>query len=213
MRRTRRSSRPSEYATSVFINGPFDAAYQQLFRAIVFTVIHCGFRARCALEIDDSGDVRIEEIFSIIEECGLGIHDSSRTELDHRTRLPRFNMPLELGMFLGAKRFGADQQRRKRCLVLDRTQHRFQKFISDIAGQDIKSHRKNERVAITQVRDWLSNCCNGRLPGGDHIGDQYRRFKTELPQLCGRLKLNPREMTFNDFAYIATDWLAAQSAG
>jgi hypothetical protein len=163
--RRKRPNRPStEYETSVFISCPFDAAYQQLFRAIVFTVIHCGFRARCALEIDDSGDVRIDKIFSIIEECGLGVHDLSRTELDRHTRLPRFNMPLELGMFLGARRFGPDRQRRKRCLVLDRTQHRFQKFISDISGQDIKAHKRNEFIAITQVRDWLSNCCNRRLP-------------------------------------------------
>lgn len=162
MRRASRNRRSSEYAISVFVNCPFDPAYLRIFRSIVFTVIHC-FRARCALEIDDSGQVRIEKIFSIIERCGLGIHDLSRTELDTRTRLPRFNMPLELGVFLGAKRFGAPLHRRKRCLVLDRDPHRYQKFISDIAGQDIKAHGKRDSVAIKVTRDWLSTCVRRRI--------------------------------------------------
>jgi hypothetical protein len=131
MPRRRRNSRFGEYAINVFVNCPFDSAYRRMFRAIVFAVIHCGFRARCALEIDDSAEVRIDKIFKIVEECRYGIHDLSRTELDSRTRLPRFNMPLELGMFLGAKRFGVSLQRKKRCLVLDRAPHRYQKFISE----------------------------------------------------------------------------------
>jgi hypothetical protein len=211
MPRRRRNSRFSEYAINVFVNCPFDSAYQRVFRAIVFAVIHCGFRARCALEIDDSAEVRIDKIFKIVEECRYGIHDLSRTELDSRTRLPRFNMPLELGLFLGAKRFGASLQRKKRCLVLDRAPHRYQKFISDIAGQDIKAHRKNEDVAIALTRDWLRNCLGRIMPGGNHISRQYRRFNAKLPELCGRLQLRRSEMTFNDFANIATDWVTTQS--
>jgi hypothetical protein len=211
MPRRRRNSRFSECAINVFVNCPFDSAYQRVFRAIVFAVIHCGFRARCALEIDDSAEVRIDKIFKIVEECRYGIHDLSRTELDSRTRLPRFNMPLELGLFLGAKRFGASLQRKKRCLVLDRAPHRYQKFISDIAGQDIKAHRKNEDVAIALTRDWLRNCLGRIMPGGNHISRQYRRFNAKLPELCGRLQLRRSEMTFNDFANIATDWVTTQS--
>jgi len=55
----------------------------------------CGCVARCALEAYDSGDVRIEKILDIIDQCKLGIHDISRTELNEHS-LPRFNMPLEL---------------------------------------------------------------------------------------------------------------------
>ena len=91
--------RSNDYQISVFINCPYDAAYLKLFRSIVFAVIHCGFRARCAQEIDDAGQVRIDKILKIVEECRYGIHDVSRTELDRRNRLPRFNMPLELGLF------------------------------------------------------------------------------------------------------------------
>jgi hypothetical protein len=63
------------------------------------------------LEIYNSGQVRIEKIFKLIENCQFGIHDISRTELDVESKLPRFNMPLEVGMFLGAQRFGAGRHR------------------------------------------------------------------------------------------------------
>src|SRR6266446_2651699 len=109
-----------DYDTSVFINCPFDAEYQQLFEALVFAVYECGFIARSARESRDASQVRIDKIFRIIAECRYGIHDISRTELDTTSQLPRFNMPLELGMFLGAKYYGNKTQREKVCLVLDR---------------------------------------------------------------------------------------------
>jgi hypothetical protein len=106
----------------------------------VFTVSVCGFVPRCSLEHDDASQVRLEKIYRLIGSSSFGIHDISRTELDGENHLPRFNMPLELGFFLGAKQFGAGRHRSKRCLILDRDRYRFQKFISDIAGQDIKAH-------------------------------------------------------------------------
>lgn len=132
------------YDLAVFINCPFDAAFQPIFDALVFSAFACGFRPRCALEAADSGEVRVEKILNVIRDCRFGIHDLSRTELDEANRLPRFNMPLELGMFLAAKRFGDRRQKRKVCLVLDREQFRYQKLISDIAGQDIRSHDGEE---------------------------------------------------------------------
>ena len=38
------------YNDNVFLNCPFDAAYKQLFDALVFAVHDCGFIPRCALE-------------------------------------------------------------------------------------------------------------------------------------------------------------------
>lgn len=136
------------YDDFVFINCPFDDRYQELFRAIVFAVVDCGFSPRCALERSDSGETRIDKLFRIISECRYGIHDISATELDPVNRLPRFNMPLELGIFLGATRYGTTKQRRKSCLILDREQYRYQKFCSDIAGQDPKTHEGEPMARI-----------------------------------------------------------------
>ncbi len=76
----------------------------------------------------------------MIAECKFGIHDLSRTQLDKISGLPRFNMPLEFGIFLGAKFLGENEQKRKMCLVFDEAPYRYQMYLSDIAGQDISSH-------------------------------------------------------------------------
>lgn len=117
------------YDQNVFVNCPFDPSYAPIFDAIIFAIHDCGFVARCALEENDSAQVRVEKVYGIISECRLGIHDVSRTELDTALGLPRFNMPLELGIFLGAREFGGGRQRQKRCLVLDRERFRYQAFL------------------------------------------------------------------------------------
>src|ERR1700744_6576762 len=88
---------------SVFINCPFDQEYQPLMRAACFAIMACGFAPRCALDFSDSGAVRIAEIVRMIADSDLSIHDISRVELDERSKLPRFNMPLELGADLGLR--------------------------------------------------------------------------------------------------------------
>lgn len=57
------------YDEAVFINCPFDDQYKPLFHAIVFAVFHCGYVARCALELIDTGEVRIDKIVRIIGQC------------------------------------------------------------------------------------------------------------------------------------------------
>jgi hypothetical protein len=83
--------------------------------------------------------------------------------------LPRFNMPLELGVFLGAKRFGTGGQKGKACIVFDREPYRFQRFISDIAGQDIRTHGGDVPTLIRELAAWLRT-----QPGGLQAGGLYR---------------------------------------
>jgi hypothetical protein len=93
----------------------------------------------CALEIMDSGENRLDKIFRMIKESNLGIHDMSRVELDQKTQLPRFNMPFELGIYLGAKKFGNGNSKNKKCLVIDRIAHRYKIYLSDMSGQIFKA--------------------------------------------------------------------------
>ncbi len=94
------------YNQNVFINCPFDSSYHKLLNALVFTISACGYIPRCSKEIGDSSKIRIDIIKKIILESRLGIHDISYAKEDPKTKLARFNMPLELGLFLGAKSFG-----------------------------------------------------------------------------------------------------------
>lgn len=198
----------SPYTSSVFINCPFDDLYGPILDVLVFTVFDCGFEPRCAMEIDDSAQIRIDKIFSIINECKFSIHDVSRTELDPNTGLPRFNMPLELGMFLGARRFGGKQHREKSCIIMDTERFRYQTYISDISGQDIKAHQNDPRRAVGHVRGWL-NDASGRktIPGGAVIWKRYQSYLAELPDLCADAGLAVDEMTFNDKTNFASEWL------
>jgi hypothetical protein len=197
------------YDECVFINCPFDPDYSEIFRALVFAVHDCGFLARCALEVDDGGDVRISKINRIIRECRHGIHDISRTELDPNEKLPRFNMPLELGLFLGAREFGSRRQKEKRALILDTEKFRYQKFCSDIAGQDIKSHEASAEKAIRGVRNWLATTLDGSvlLPSAARIAMRYQAFLVDLPRLSGRFHLDPDDLQFVELRTLVEEWV------
>ncbi|HEV7589242.1 MAG TPA: hypothetical protein VGO40_14095 [Longimicrobium sp.] len=195
-------------AESVFINCPFDLEYRPLLRALVFSVQDCGFVARSALERDDGSEVRIEKIRRIIGESAFGVHDISRTELDADTALPRFNMPLELGLFLGAKYFGGAGHARKSCVIFDRERYRYQTFCSDLAGHDIRAHGGAEDEVIRAVRNAAQTWMPDRsFPGARTMFDRYSRFVQSLPRLASRIALDPDELTFSDLSFLIARWL------
>jgi len=91
--------------------------------------------------------------------------------------------------------------------VLDREKYRFQKYISDISGQDIKAHDGKPALAIKRVRDWLNNSPvdpNVTKPGARKMAQRYDRFMGELPDLCEELHLHHEDLTFNDFTTISS---------
>jgi hypothetical protein len=194
----------------VFVNCPFDDGYKLLFNAAVFTIIRSGFAPRCALETDSAADNRFDKICRIIEECRYGVHDISRTEVDGDPPLPRFNMPLELGLFLGAKKYGASRHRLKSCVIFDRDRYRFQRYISDIAGQDIHAHDGQHRTLITELASWLrTQSRDPNVPGGAAIADEFEAFTAALPEIYGARRLDPAEATFGDYNAIVVEYLTS----
>ncbi len=193
---------------NVFINCPFSDDYRDQFHAIIFTVIRSGFTPRCARENDDGGEVRIEKICRIIRECPYSVHDISKTDLDAASNLPRFNMPFELGLYLGAKKFGGRGHSSKKSLILDVDQYRYQEFISDIAGQDIASRGGTLKQLITRVATWLRDAARDpKVPGGAAISKEYDQFGGALPQIVAVKDLQPEELTFKDYVAIVTEWI------
>lgn len=187
----------------MFVNCAFDPQFRPIFYGIVYTIVRSGFRARCALEADDALDSRFAKIQNIISECRYSIHDISRTEADGDPPLPRFNMPLELGVFIGARRFGEGTHASKRALILDTIPYRYQRFISDIAGQDIQCHGGEVPTAIARVAAWLRNKSRRKsVPGGAAIAAEYVIFQAALPEFLIRLGLLQDEMTFSDYLSI-----------
>jgi hypothetical protein len=193
---------------AVFINVPFDRRYKKLFHALIFAVHDCGLAARSAREQDDGSQVRLDKLYEIIGNCRFGIHDLSRTGLDAQHRLPRFNMPLELGIFLGAKKYGGPAQSQKSCLILDREQHRYHIFCSDIAGQDIRAHHNDVGRAISAVRDWLrTNRPNIRIPGATRMQERYLDFRLDLPAMARAAGSAVGELNFLDYRTLVIGWL------
>jgi len=203
-------ARAATSTDDVFINCPFDPEFAASFRAIIVAILICGFRPRSARELDDGGQTRIDKIERLIEDCRYGIHDLSRTELDDKHNLPRFNMPLELGLFLGAKRYGGKHQKAKRVLVLDIEQYRYQKFISDLAGIDIHEHGGEPIRALREVRDWLANVTRRELPSADRVQRIYEAFLGDLPALADALEFDPDKIPYVDFMRIVARWLLEQ---
>jgi hypothetical protein len=195
---------------NVFINCPFDDAYRPLMHGIVFAVHDCGFVARSAMEVVDTGEVRIQKIQRLIRDSRYGIHDISRTQLDADSELPRFNMPLELGLFMGAIAFGGVKQRRKVALVLEQTRYSYQRYCSDIAGQDVQAHNGDPRRAVRIVRDWLSTHSRTAIPGGAIMAGRLDAFVTGLPALCSGAQLELDELTFTDYTSLVVKWLKAE---
>ena len=200
---------PKPYTDQVFINCPFDEHYRPLFQALVFVVHACGMTARTALEADNGAEVRIEKIIRIIRECCHSIRDISRVELDVDSGLPRMNMPFELGLFLGAQRFGDARQKKKTCIIFDRDRYRYQKFLSDIAGQDIRAHYGSTEELIRAVRNALATTLPSDilLHSGATMAARYAQFRKDLPVVCDRLGMDPDDLSYRDLSAFVSEWL------
>lgn len=178
-----------------FINCPFDADYKRCFEAIVFTCYACGVEPVTALSSDGRLPLRFDVSCDLVRRADFGIHDLSRTESDQFGR-PRFNMPFELGLFLGAKTFGGKDQRVKRTLVLVREKYVLGAYLSDMAGIDPVAHGNKPEDVIKLVRDalnvWLlldrkRHGPKGKaVPGLGYIAKMFEEFLVMLPEMAAR---------------------------
>lgn len=195
----------TNYENSVFINCPFDETYTPILRAIIFAVYRCGFVPRSALEADNGLQNRLHKIQSVIAGCRYGIHDISRTELNENN-LPRFNMPFELGLFFGAQCYGNGIQRNKVALIFDKEQFRYQQFISDLNGVDIKAHQNNPDMAIQKVRNWLFTATHrDTLQGYTRIIKDYQLLLKKMAHLLRKLNLDEENLSFNNYCLIVEE--------
>ncbi len=179
---------------------------------MVFAVNDMGFRPKSAKDESNAGQIRFDKILHLIEECKYSIHDISRAEVDVATGLPRFNMPLELGLDLGCKRYGKPHHQEKVLLVLDVERFRYRDFISDIAGQDIEAHSGAPREVINAVRNWLRLELDPNTvitPSGAVIYERYSRFQATLPTICAKLSWDIGDLPFSDFSWAVADWIAS----
>jgi hypothetical protein len=117
-------------------------------------------------------------------------------------------MPLELGIFMGCNEFGNKPHSMKRYVILDSEPFRYQAFVSDLGGQDIKVHQNTTEGMITCIREWLGNKKkNLALPHSSYFIDEYQKFQTALPELCSVNRWTPEELSFNEYSSLASLWV------
>jgi hypothetical protein len=120
-------------------------------------------------------------------------------------------MPFELGLFLGAKRFGGRPHRQKKSLIFDRAPFRYQSFISDISGQDIHPHNGKVDQLIRELATWLRDQARDpKVPGGIAVADEYSKFKVDLPSIAGDMQLQLSELTFKDLVAVVARWIVKE---
>ena len=89
-------------------------------------------------------------------------------------------MPFELGLDFGCRNFGGSPFDQKRILVLEKEQHRYHQFISDLSGSDIAAHKNEYDVAIRNVRNWIRSFDNSRpVIAASKVSGEYDDFKLD----------------------------------
>ncbi len=147
-RHPRRGARRDSRAESVFLNIPYDSAFERLFLAYIAAVSAFGFTPRATLEIPFSRR-RLDRIVALILQSEYSVHDLSRVQLDRNSpRTPRFNMPFELGLTVALQR-GA--HRNHAWVVCESQRHRLSKSLSDLDGTDPYIHGGTVRGVFREL--------------------------------------------------------------
>lgn len=195
-----------------FINCPFDDEYKPLFQSTIFTLIYLGFKPLFSSNTSSDRN-RISSIMKLIESSDFSIHDLCRNKPTLPDEPVRFNMPLELGLAMGCRRFGGRKHQRKKLLILDRDAHEYDKYIGDISGQDIESHKEDPQILISKIRHWITRLFPNRvIPFEQQIWFQYNQFKSDLKDTLLKTANGPDsilDLEPVDFMRFTKDWISA----
>jgi hypothetical protein len=104
----------------------------------------------------------MERIFHAINTSAFSIHDLSRCHGEGEKVLARFNMPFELGIALFRRQKDGSEQHD--WLVLVPESAPYARYISDLAGYDLKPYDGKVESIVRSVMAWLMTQ-PGAIPG------------------------------------------------
>jgi len=184
---------------NVFINCPFDNQYFILLKPLLFSIIYIDLNPQIS-ETSDSGEIRLHKIKNLMLHSKYSIHDLSRMEPMKNKELPRFNMAFECGIDFGIKLSNPVTMADKKFLILDKEDFRYQRVISDISGNDIKSHKNNPEQIIKVIRDWFKPT-NPNIPRHKEIWLAFAEFEFDYEKILNSEGYDPKDihaLTFSD---------------
>lgn len=169
-----RVASPNEKA--VFINAPFDLAYEPLFVTLVGALVFLRQEPHCVLEVREEGAGRLQRIIDLMRSCRMSLHDLSRSG-----NPVRFNMPFELGLACAQK---IAEPSKYEVFVLDARPHRLDRILSDYKGRDPLIHNGTCDGMLTCLLD-------GFVPPAEHTIQDYRHAARALREFA---RVTKREM-------------------
>jgi len=165
------------FERSVFVNCPFDDEFAPILQAIAFCITDLGFYPRLAPENADNAANRLDRIVELVRGSKYGIHDLSRCKANGEGEFARMNMPFELGIDHGCRRFSDGPLAQKAILILEDDRYDYQKSLSDIAGWDIHAHGGDHIAAVRHVSMWLIRLAGAERVGPARILGNYAAFQ------------------------------------
>lgn len=196
---------------NVFINCPFDRDYAPILQAIMFAVVLLDFDPRLATERSDGGETRLDKIRELIEASRWSIHDLSRCQATREGEYFRLNMPFELGIDWGCRRYFGQGREAKRFLILEEQPYRFQAALSDISGCDIETHSARPDAAMIRVRNWLRQQTGCAAPGPSEmiqLQTDFAVWEYETKLARGYSEADIREYPTFERLEAMREWLA-----
>ena len=159
---------------SVFLNIPYDDQFEELYLAYIVGLTQLGLKINATLAVPNQG--RLDRIIKLIEESDVSIHDLSRIELSDG--IPRFNMPLELGLALYRSH---TTNGRHRVFVFEKKAYQMLQSTSDISGIDPQIHRGRPTGVMVGLRNVFHQ--PRRTTTVPEMLASYRAVKRRLPEL------------------------------
>ena len=196
------------FENNIFINCPFDNEFKPILKTIIFGAVYLGYKPLLS-ETINSAESRIVGIQNLISKAKYSIHDLSRMKSSEKNELARFNMPFELGIDIGCKRFGDGNMKQKCLLIFDKERFRYQKAISDLSGNDIEIHNNNPEDALRKFRNWIRKIKNTQIDSANKIWRLYNEFNGDFYQLAQEDELSKKdieEMPLDEFCYYINEW-------
>ncbi len=163
----------SERIRAVFLNIPYDDQFEELYLAYIVGLTQLGLKINATLAVPNQG--RFERIIRLIEQSDVSIHDLSRIELT--SGIPRFNMPLELGLALYRSH---TTHGRHRVFVFEKEPYRMLRSTSDINGIDPQIHNGRPKGIMAGLRNIFHQTDGTTVP---EMLSSYRSVKRRLPEL------------------------------
>ncbi len=200
------------FEKNIFINCPFDNNYKPILKALVFGITYLGYIPKLS-ETIDSAETRIAGIQNLIGNAKYSIHDLSRMKSSKKNELSRFNMPFELGIDIGCKRFGNTNQNTKCFLILDQEKYRYQQAISDISGNDIAIHNNEPEKAIRQLRNWIRKIDSAQIASANKIWRLYNEFLADFYEIAHEDELSKEdihEMPWDEYVFYIQQWISGR---